>query len=770
MTTPTESIAQQLATLGTSSTFATRFAIAADPHLHVDNVGDIPLPITLQTAHRLCAAAQPAHHGYKDQTRLDPRVRDTWEIPAERLRFTSPEWTAVLNRALLRIGHELGVPSPDSLRVDLHNLLIYAPGQFFAVHQDSEKTDGMLGTLVITLPSSFTGGEFVVSHQGQTVCARGSQNRLGMMAFYADCHHEVRPVKQGYRVVLTYNLIAPGATRTSELPQQAVTALASELHRVWQTPAPPRWDGDTHTEPPDRLVYLLDHQYTPSGLSWQRLKGVDAQRAAALQAAARQLDAEIFLTLADVHETWSAEDDYQQHGYWSDEQEDEDNGFDHNEDHPALGDLINSEVELRHWLAPDGSKREEISFASETELCMNRLSVDCAPFQSEHEGYMGNYGNTVDRWYHRAAVVLWPRERNFVIRARQAPDWAIAQIAEWLNAGDTIQAETRAHSLLSFWEQARSVADSDVLFTATLPVAARLDDAGIAAGLLSPFALSQLTAQQAPWLWQLLERHGQAWCAERFQQWAETHQPDTRQLAWMAQELPALAQSSCTSSDTVALLARLVQQRWGWLRQYIAQVQKYHQRSTRVSALVETSAAWLGLLRASQVTGCSTLTEQIIAMLRTNDIPLEVPLQVLHQAQKIKNLEGLHLSVLHSHCTHVLETCLAKPRRNATDWSITPPSEHGGRGLDDLAAPLLAFLASPQQQRLEWPLAQARRQLIHQFIDHHELPIRHETRRTGRPYTLVLEKTLALFERDTADRQQWKKDLAWLQRTQVRPT
>lgn len=768
MTTDTESIAQQLATLGTSSTFATRFAIAADPHLHVDSVGDIPLPITLQTAHRLCAAAQPAHHGYKDQTRLDPRVRDTWEIPAERLRFTSPEWTTVLDRALLRIGRELGVPSPDSLRADLHNLLIYAPGQFFAMHQDSEKADGMLGSLVITLPSSFTGGEFVVSHQGQAVRARGSQKQLGMVAFYADCHHEVRPVKQGYRVVLTYNLIAQGAARPSELPQHAVTALANELQRFWKTPAPPRWHGDTRIEPPDRLVYLLDHQYTPSGLSWQRLKGVDVQRAAALLAAARQLDAEIFLTLADVHETWSAEDDYQQHGYWSDEQEDEDDRFDHNEDHPALGDLIDSEVELRHWLAPDGSKREDISFASEAELCMNRLSVDCAPFQSEHEGYMGNYGNTVDRWYHRAAVVLWPRERAFVIRARQAPAWAIARIAEWLDAGDILQAHACAQSLLTFWERARSTTDPDVLFTATLPVAARLDDAEIAAGLLSPFALSQLTAQQAPWLWQLLERHGQAWCAERFQQWTETHQPDTRQLAWMAQELPALAQSSCANTDTMALIVGLVQQRWGWLRRHIAQVQKHHAGSARVSALVETSAAWLGLLRANQVTGYPALTEQIIAMLRMNDIPLEVPLQVLHLASRMKDMTGLHLPALYSHCTQALETCLAKPERAATDWSITPPSEFGR--LDDLSAPLLAFLASPQQKRLEWPLAKAKRQLIHQFIDRHELPIQHETRRTGRPYTLVLEKTPALFKREAAARQQWKKDLAWLRRTQARST
>ena len=31
------------------------------------------------------------------------------------------------------------------------------------------------------------------------------------------------------------------------------------------------------------------------------------------------------------------------------------------------------------------------------------------PYSLEYEGYMGNWGNTLDRWYHRAAVVVWPR-------------------------------------------------------------------------------------------------------------------------------------------------------------------------------------------------------------------------------------------------------------------------------------------------------------------------------------------------------------------------
>ncbi|MCO5121364.1 MAG: hypothetical protein M9951_17270 [Burkholderiaceae bacterium] len=54
---------------------------------------------------------------------------------------------------------------------------------------------------------------------------------------------------------------------------------------------------------------------------------------------------------------------------------------------------------------------------------------------------------------------------------------------------------------------------------------------------------------------------------------------------------------------------------------------------------------------------------------------------------------------------------------------------------------------------------------MHQLIDRHELPVRHETRRMGRPYTLILEKTAALFERAAAERGEWVSELDWLSRT-----
>jgi 2OG-Fe(II) oxygenase superfamily len=80
-------------------------------------------------------------------------------------------------------------------------------GQVFLPHQDSEKDDAMAGTLVASLPSAHTGGELVVEHGGQSVTYRAPTEDLSFVAFYADCRHEVRPVKSGYRVTLTFDLL-----------------------------------------------------------------------------------------------------------------------------------------------------------------------------------------------------------------------------------------------------------------------------------------------------------------------------------------------------------------------------------------------------------------------------------------------------------------------------------------------------------------------------------------------------------------------------------
>jgi hypothetical protein len=103
--------------------------------------------------------------------------------------------------------------------------------------------------------------------------------------------------------------------------------LAHCLTGHFTTPAT-RHYGRAGLDPPNRLVFLLDHEYTQRGLNWNRLKGADAERAALLRAVAERAGCEAVLALAEVKETWDAGpsdgeawDDY---GHYDEEDEDED--------------------------------------------------------------------------------------------------------------------------------------------------------------------------------------------------------------------------------------------------------------------------------------------------------------------------------------------------------------------------------------------------------------------------------------------------------------
>ncbi|MCC7060865.1 MAG: 2OG-Fe(II) oxygenase, partial [Burkholderiaceae bacterium] len=381
--------------------------------LEVKGVGALRFPIPREQARLLLAKARPARYGRREQTLLDRRVRDTGEIPASQVKIERRRWRRTLQPMLTALGTDLGLVPGQRLAAELHSLLVYGPGQFFKQHQDSERADGMVGTLVVTLPSAFTGGAIVVEHHGEVASYRAAKQPLSFIAFYADCRHEVRPVRTGYRVVLTYDLMLQGEAKGGQpLPSTLVDALASQLREHFTTP-PPRSPyqskGAPRPESPRRLVYLLDHQYTERGLGWQRLKGSDGARAAALAAAAERTGCELVLALAEVHETreceepWDPDWDGSRRSWQRDEDEEwlaDDEPTADDPDACVVGDLLDSSVILERWIDRTGAAAEPIrTMVAEEEVCATTPTSELTPRATEYEGYMGNYGNTLDRWY-----------------------------------------------------------------------------------------------------------------------------------------------------------------------------------------------------------------------------------------------------------------------------------------------------------------------------------------------------------------------------------
>lgn len=249
------------------------------PRLEVDGVGPIALPLLPVQAEQLVAAAERAPYGRGQDTLTDITVRRTWQIGPQHVRITGRHWPKTLETILARVADGLGVATP--IEAEFYKLLVYDQGSFFVPHRDTEKLPGMFATLILVLPSLSVGGELVVRHKDREArldlrCEDPSE--VAFAAFYADCVHEVLPVTSGHRLVLVYNLVR---RRPGPVPEPADHAAQEErvaaLLRVWAA-SPRSPDADT----PEKLVWPLEHAYTPAELGFQALKGADAGRAGRL--------------------------------------------------------------------------------------------------------------------------------------------------------------------------------------------------------------------------------------------------------------------------------------------------------------------------------------------------------------------------------------------------------------------------------------------------------------------------------------------------------
>jgi hypothetical protein len=219
-----------------------------------------------------------------------------------------------------------------------------------------------------------------------TAWASLSTNGLPLPPAPTNCSSRSRGER--YRITLTYNLLLQGDTSRPEGEDGKVAEAAALLREHFATPAP-RYSYGEPVDPPNRLAFLLDHEYTPRALRWPRLKGADAARASVLRAAAERAGCEAILALADIKTTHSAFEEDEGYGYqrrWDEDDEDYDftrtaisdtSDFD-------VQELIDSEISLTHWTGPDGRRLEETSLPVRyAEVCAATENGDLTPYSTE---------------------------------------------------------------------------------------------------------------------------------------------------------------------------------------------------------------------------------------------------------------------------------------------------------------------------------------------------------------------------------------------------
>jgi hypothetical protein len=729
------------------------------PGLEVEGVGAIRLPLGKTQAGALIKRCSQAPYGKGIKTLVDTDVRRVWELDPKHMKFTNPKWDALVASITNQARIALGL-NDTKLHANLYKLLVYETGSFFLPHRDGEKLDGMVATLVIALPSPHTGGELIIRHEGRrdeiTLAGAASGHEMSYAAFYADCEHEVRPVSDGHRLCLVYNLTlgrsrrkgGVAAPRTTE-----VVASISEMLGNW----PPR---DEIT----KLAVTLAHQYTQDGLNIDTLKGIDRARADVLFDAAEQAGCTAHLALVTHWQSGSAEgEDY---GYsrgrdryrsWSYDDEDEeysDEGTGH-----EMGEVYEESMSINHWSDRNGNK---ITYG---EMDLDKAEIvsavppeDWDLGREEFEGYTGNAGMTLERWYHRAAIVIWPKQNNFTVLCDAGTDAAISglksMVGKWKRTRKSDQPEQRksclefATAIIQTWSSPRfdyhSHTVKDKVDRSEFPLLLQeLDDPDSVVRFMTDVMPNDGTIQLGESFPSFCKRHG--WPTFEAGLTAIFDSTSRTTIARNTALLESLCLQRHKNVDRINVCKELAENAVNALQRldnHASESDWHRERIDRAGLLVSLVKS---LISVDCTEPLDELFDHTLSQVKSYD------LTDAHLAAIFALESWLHrkLGKANRIVTRWLDHCRTELERR-TEHAPTAPSDWRRAGKLSCSCAdceeLSRFLADPNESVHRFKVSKGRRQHLHQIIDQNGCDLTHVTTRTSNPHTLVCTKTTASYQ------------------------
>ena len=319
------------------------------------------------------------------------------------------------------MAEQLGLPA-EQLQAKPYKLLLYERGGHFQPHRDSEKIGRMVASLVIVLPTKFSGGELVVRHGSAKhdfdFSSAANERQASYVAFYADCEHEVRRVTRGRRLAMTYNLSLKKPRKKPATPSGAPDKSAvDELVKVLRT-----WYA---RRPGDPVIFALEHQYTQKGLKLDLLKGADRSLSKLISMASDETDSRIYLAQVERHLLQYADDGSYGRRSW---------GYrDVDSSDLDIGEAYEDELNATFWVDRQGKRHRFGDLPLDSNAIISAIPVEeWKPTSEEYEGYTGNAGNTLDRWYHRSAIVVWDDAQHFDVLSRAGTEASISLLHSML--------------------------------------------------------------------------------------------------------------------------------------------------------------------------------------------------------------------------------------------------------------------------------------------------------------------------------------------------
>ncbi len=749
-----DSSVERLATAIGEATRSAKFFVSGglpgvDLGLEVDGLGRVPVPLKRGAAKSLIATCRLAPYGKGTETPVDTRVRKTFELDPQRFRL-GEGWNSAIVDATRTIAESLGLPA-GRLEARLYKLLVYEKGGFFLPHRDSEKHDRMVASLIVVLPNPFEGGRLIVRHGAAKQQLAFEEAAAGksacFAAFYADCEHEVERVTDGSRIALAYNLVLnPQPGKPVDVVRPTADPLAEAIGS-WVT-----------RQPAEPLVFALDHQYTQRGLSLDLLKGEDRELADLVVPAAAKADCLVHMAQVERHLTQSADDGSFDHGYRR-----------YSSRAPRrheieIGETYDDTLSGAEWTNLGGQQQAWGTVAFDLSAIVSTVPIDdWKPTSEEFEGYTGNAGNTLDRWYHRSALVVWHRDRHFEVVARSGAAASMPLFRSMTGKlaktpKKRLEAARRdciqfAHAIVAEWPR-RSTGYGHFRGEETSPLddfpnqLLMLHDRDTVAAFLTRLGEQDETLPLASFVLAACREFGWTAFAEELKRLISVrpNQRDRQEIPFRDVEwLSAFCCDPSADPDKSSLAGELCKIAADRFCEPRPPLSASHSREASVAA-----KSVPVLLQALAASGRDDDLSRVVHLIQ------HTPAEFNYDDCQVPALRLLipwsrkRYGSVHPQFESWLDAVRGQLER-ATAKNPVPPADWGRPSTVDCkcqhCGQLMAFLADPAHEVGRIPAREDVRRHMTTMISRHQCDVEHALERQGSPYSLVLTKTLGSFDR-----------------------
>ena len=201
---------------------------------------------------------------------------NVYQVEEHSIDIQNPIWDTSLSKLVKTLAFKLGI-RPDVLTANLNMLFYMEKGSSIDWCTNVEDDENIIGSMLIQLPSVFTGGKISVFDGGDDVDEEDEVNFITsfdmgesnseaefachVVCHYLDCQYEIEEIMSGSRVLLKYSLVynSDAETPNAELLQRALIPLKTSL---------------THLPRVDRMLLVpLKQHYSTASLA---VSGFDA--------------------------------------------------------------------------------------------------------------------------------------------------------------------------------------------------------------------------------------------------------------------------------------------------------------------------------------------------------------------------------------------------------------------------------------------------------------------------------------------------------------